>query len=275
MSRVQDELPQFSAGPSMDDSNKDQNGPRLSTLKKSYPGAPPPANWFPEGLNVISAAQVSQATIPQFFNFIGSSSGMMPPTVQISTGMEQNTSVPDLYQTVVFPPKLLETYSQQMEKVRGSKLPQPTVREPERSIPDEDQYSGTEVSSREAAQIREQVQGIMNQHRVQARANAEAISKLEQKIAAQESKSKSVNTTAGEDEVIDLISKSAASMQKTPPTSITRFPNLGSQYPFPCWEWWERSGIFPIVIGVSPLASPATVRHHALEAKRASMLFRT
>ena len=77
-------------------------------------------NWFPEGLNVTSEVQVSQATIPQFFNFIGSSSGMMPPTVQMSTGMEQNTSIPDFSQIVGFSPTLLETYSQQMEKVRGS-----------------------------------------------------------------------------------------------------------------------------------------------------------
>ena len=72
-----------------------------------------------------------------------------------------------------------------MEKVRGPKLPQPTVREPESSIPDEDQYSGTEVSSREAAQIRDA--GTRHNEPasfVQARANAEAISKLEQKIAA-------------------------------------------------------------------------------------------
>ena len=86
----------------------------------------------------------------------------MPPTFQISTGMEQNTSVPDPSQVVGFSPSLLETYSQQMEKVRGPKLPRPTVREQKSSIPDEDRYSGTEVSSREAAQIREQVQGIMN-----------------------------------------------------------------------------------------------------------------
>ena len=48
-----------------------------------------------------------------------------------------------------------------MKKVRGLKSPQPTVREPESSIQDEDQYSGTEVSSREAARIRNEVQGVM------------------------------------------------------------------------------------------------------------------
>ena len=82
-----EELPQFSAGPSMDEAIK-AKWAELTALKKSYPGAPPPANWFPEGLNVTSAAQVSQATIPQFFTFIGSSSGMRPPAVQTFTGME-------------------------------------------------------------------------------------------------------------------------------------------------------------------------------------------
>ena len=83
------QLPFSIAGPSREDARQ-SDWARFSTLKESYPGAPPPANWFIEGLNVISAAQVSQATIPQFFNFIGSSSGVMPPTFQISTGMEQN-----------------------------------------------------------------------------------------------------------------------------------------------------------------------------------------
>ena len=45
-----------------------------------------------------------------------------------------------------------------MEKVRGPKLPQPTVREQENSIQDEDQYSGTEISPGEAAWIRDEVQ---------------------------------------------------------------------------------------------------------------------
>ena len=166
------------------DETRQSDWAKLSALRKSYPGAPPPANSVPEGFNVSSAVQVSQATIPKFFNFVGSSSGMPPPTIQPATSMEQNTSKFDLPQTVEFPPSLLETYSQQMKKVRGLKSPQPTVREPESSIQNEDQYSGTEVSSREAARIRDEVQGIMKQQFVQARAQAEAISKLEQKIAA-------------------------------------------------------------------------------------------
>ena len=46
----------------------------LSALRKSYPGAPPPANWGSQGFNVsTSVAQDSQAKIPKFFNFVGSS----------------------------------------------------------------------------------------------------------------------------------------------------------------------------------------------------------
>ena len=44
----------------------------MSTLRKSYLGAPPPANWGSQGFNVSTNVQRSQARIPQFFNFIGS-----------------------------------------------------------------------------------------------------------------------------------------------------------------------------------------------------------
>ena len=95
------QLPQFSAGLAMDETRR-SDWAKLSALRKSYPGAPPPANWVPEGLNVSSAVQVSQATIPQFFNFVGSSSGMPPPIMQTSTSMEQNPLMKDLPQTVGF-----------------------------------------------------------------------------------------------------------------------------------------------------------------------------
>ena len=51
------------------------------------------------------------------------------------------------------------------------------------SMQDEDQYSGTEISPGEAAQIRDEVQGVMKQQFAQARAHAEAISNLEKKLA--------------------------------------------------------------------------------------------
>ena len=53
----------------------------------------------------------------------------------------------------------------------------------------------------------------------------EAISNLEKKIAAQESRSKSGNATAEEDEdVINLISKSATTLQKSPPSVLPGSP---------------------------------------------------
>ena len=188
--------------------------------------------------------------------------------------MEQNTSIFDLPQSVGFPPALLDAYSQQMKKVRGPKLPQPTVRERENSIQDEDQYSGTEISPGEAARIRDEVQGVMKQQFVQARAHAEAISNLEKKIAAQESRSKSVNTTAGEDEVIDLISKSATSLQKSPPSVLLGSPISVASTP-------SHVGMAGVLRGFSQLSSgshpslPCRRSPPCIEAKRASMLFRT
>ena len=140
-----------------------------------------------------------------------------------------------------------------MKKVRGLKSPQPTVREPESSIQDEDQYSGTEVSSREAARIRDEVQGVMKQQFVQARAQAEAISKLEQKIAAQESRSKSVNTTAREDEVIDLISKSAAALQKSPPSVLPGSPISVASTPSHAGNGGSAPGFSQLSSGSHPL----------------------
>ena len=134
----------------------------LSALKKSYLGAPPPANWVPKGMNVSKfAVQDSQATIPQFFNFVGSSSGMPQLIVQPPATMEKNTSIFNLPQTVGFPPTLLDTYSQQRKEMRGTTKPQPTVSEQENSMQDAEQYSGTEISFGEAARIRDEVQGVM------------------------------------------------------------------------------------------------------------------
>ena len=190
---------------------------------------PPPANWVPEGFNVSkSAVQASQATIPQFFNFVGSSSGMPQFAVQTPASMERNTSFLISPIQLGFPPAIAgRIFPANEGSERYPKMPQPTIREKENSMQDEDQYSGTEISPGEAARIREEVQGVMKQQFAQACAHAEAISNLEKKLAAQESISKSVNATAEED-VIDLISKSAASLQKSPPSSIARFPYLSS-----------------------------------------------
>ena len=237
------------------DETRQSDWAKLSALRKSYPGAPPPVNWVPEGLNVSLAVQVSQATIPQFLNFVGSSSGMPLPTIQTSTSMEQNTSNFDLPQKVGFPPKLLETYSQQMKKVRGLKSPQPAVREPESSIQDEDEYSGTEISSREAAWIKRDVQGVMKQQFAQACVHAEAISKLEQEMEAQMSISKSGKATADTD-VIDLISQSAVALQKSPPSVLPGSPISVASTPSHAGNGGSAPGFSQLSSGSHPSPPP-------------------
>ena len=50
---------------------------KVSALRKSYLGAPLPANWGSMGFNVTTpVTQAAQAQIPQFFNFLQSSSGV-------------------------------------------------------------------------------------------------------------------------------------------------------------------------------------------------------
>ena len=56
---------------------------KMSALRKSYLGAPPPANSGSQGFNVSSNVQDSQARILQFFNFIGSSSGNVNAAIEV------------------------------------------------------------------------------------------------------------------------------------------------------------------------------------------------
>ena len=127
---------------------------KVSALRKSYPGAPPPANWGSMGFNVTTPmTQAAQAQIPQFFNFIGSSSGVSQAAIQAPASVEGNTTLFNLPKTVGFPPELLEVYGRQMRKVRGPVESQPTVEETETSTQEEEQYSGTEISPEEAARI--------------------------------------------------------------------------------------------------------------------------
>ena len=105
----------------------------------------------------------SQAHIPQFFNFIGSSSGVSQAANQVPASGEENVSIFDLPKIVGIPPKLLEVYGQQMRKVKGHPEFQPTVEETESSMQEEEQYSVTTISPLEAAQIRAEVQSMMKQ----------------------------------------------------------------------------------------------------------------
>ena len=93
----------------------------------------------------------------------------------------------------------------------------------------------------------------MKQQFAQARAHVEAISNLEKKIAAQESRSKSVNATAEEEEEeIDLISKSAASLQKSPPSVLPSSPISVASTPSHVGNGGDGSGILAIIIGSHP-----------------------
>ena len=135
---------------------------KVSALRKSYPGAPPPVNWGSQGFNVTAqVAQDPQAKIPQFFNFIGSSSGVSQAASPIPANVEENVSIFNLPKTVGIPPKLLEVYEQQMRKVKGNVESQPTEEETEISMQDEEQYSGTTIAPSEAARIRAEVQSVM------------------------------------------------------------------------------------------------------------------
>ena len=120
---------------------------------------------------------------------------------------------------------------------------------------DEDQYSGTEISPGEAARIRDEVQGVMKQQFAQARAHAVAISNLEKKLAAQETISKSVNATAEED-VIDLISKSAASLQKSPPFVLPGSPISVASTPSHAGNGGSAPGFSHLSSGSHPSPPP-------------------
>ena len=65
--------------------------------------------------------QAAQAQIPQFFNFIGSSSGVSQAAIQAPTSVEGNTMLFNLPKTVGFPPKLLEAYGQANEEGERSR----------------------------------------------------------------------------------------------------------------------------------------------------------
>ena len=73
------------------------------------------------GFNVTTpVTQATQAQIPQFLNFIGSSSGVPQAAVQAPASVEGNTTIFNLPKTVGFPPQLLDEYGRQMRKVRGT-----------------------------------------------------------------------------------------------------------------------------------------------------------
>ena len=110
-----------------------------------------------------------------------------------------------------------------MRKVKGDVESQPTVEETETSMQEEEQYSGTTIAPLEAVRIKAEVQYVMKQQVAEACANVLAHAKLENTPVAQGDSSKSGNATA-EVDVIDLISQSVASLQKSQPSILPSSP---------------------------------------------------
>ena len=118
-----------------------------------------------------------------------------------------------------------------------------------------DEYSGTTISSSEAARIRTEVQVVMKQQFAQVRANGMAISNLEKKLAAQASISKSGEATADGD-VIDLISQSAASLQKSQPSILPSSPISVASTPSQVGNGGSAPGFSHLSSGSHPSPPP-------------------
>ena len=187
-------------------------------LKKPYPGAPiQPSKTGPMGFNAGLKNQDSQAKIPQFFNFIGSNVG------EASTVHNVNVSTAPSMKTKFSPDATLELqnrlgwyYSElsdrwykteeqlNKEAIRAAKLDS-IIEEESNSIPRE-----------EEAWIRAQVREVMNQkfaaNRMQPGSNP----------VLRDSSISGIATS--NHDVIDLITQSTASLQKSQPTVIPGSP---------------------------------------------------
>ena len=100
-----------------------------------------------------------------------------------------------------------------MEKERLANLQAAVEEEVESSIQKESQYNGTIISPTEAARIRAEVQGVIKQQFAAARANVLA-----------HNKSSNTGNASAENEVIDLITQSVASLQKLQPFVLPNSP---------------------------------------------------
>ena len=198
-----------------------------------------------------SIVQDSQAKISQFFNFIGSTiddaQAASRTLVNVSASSSQiPNSVPEKYPETQCEPGY---YTYPFDGTKKMINDNPLVKEIERKelqkvmeeVSSTFSPSSNTISPLEEARIRKEVRDMMNQQFAQARA------KLESNPVAHVNISKSYNATADVD-IIDLISQSVGLAPEIAAIRLTWFPNLGSQYPFPCWEWWERSRIFAFIV---------------------------
>ena len=112
-----------------------------------------------------------------------------------------------------------------------------------------DEYSGTTISPLEEARIREEVRIVMKQQ------FAEAHAKLESNPVVHGNISKSGNTAAGSD-VIDLISQSVASLQKSQPTILPGSPILVASTPSHVGNGGSALGFSHLSSGSHPSPPP-------------------
>jgi len=117
------------------------------------------------------------------------------------------------------------------------------------------QYSGTTISPSEAAQIKAEVRKEMQEQFAQACANVLEHAKLEDNPMATKNISKYGNATADSD-VIDLISQSVASLQKSQPSVLPGSPISVASTPSHARNGGSAMGFSQLSSGSHPSPPP-------------------
>ena len=224
----------------------------VQALKKPYRGAPLPlVNMSSKGFNVGSSGQDSQARIPQFFNFVESNSGNNTSLVNVVAAPSMKSkSVPDTNPEIecekgwyISPldgkkkmttdnPAFLEQQHAEWERVTQQST------EWERNT----EGTSSTISAEEEARIRAELCAVMNQKFGVGRA------KLESNPIAQNEALVKLGAATSDVDVIDLISQSVASLQKSQPMIIPGSPISVASTP-------SRAGNGGSALGFSHLSS--------------------
>ena len=235
----------------------------VQALKKPYPGAPlPPVTMGSKGFNVGSSGQDFQARIPQFFNFVGSNVGnehavnKTPVNLSATTSMKSKSppeSTPELQKRPgwYWSETEREWYKtgETLDKERASRLS---------SIIEEDSST---ISIEEEARIRAEVRAVMNKKFTVGRA------KLEGNPVAQNEVFVKSGAATSDVDVIDLISQSVASLQKSQPTIIPGSPISVASTPSHAGNGGSAPGFSHLSSGShpSPLTQPFATMHWKLK----------
>ena len=164
--------------------------------------------------------QDSQAKIPQFFNFIGSRTDDIQAANKTSVNVSASSSqipnsVPEEYPETPCEPRY---YISPFDRTKKMTYDNPLAVKMERKeLQKALEETSSTVSPLEEVRIRKEVRVVMNQQFAEARA------KLENNPVAHVNISKSGNATADVD-IIDLISQSVASLQKSQPSVLPGSP---------------------------------------------------